>query len=284
MRMIRTAGTVGVVALAGLATADAQSAKDVQSANQHLLAEAVAVANAACGSAIVMKRLNPRPTFTAIQRGHAVRGCTEAFNGIRAVCDTQVGRAAVSSQVKGVNCGMTGELPDRGEPAVALNRGALEYRYKIEPGVPSPGEGRWLYERIRVSDYLMDHLQVEGQPLFAHALRPREEHLLDNDLVQTNQKCGSSITVMFDWTGMAAPAIKDGSPSNYCGHALDVVQRVCADRAGREAVANKIQRIVCGYAVKRSISLEDGVLVFKSDFQASEDRRTFIFEYLQNAL
>jgi hypothetical protein len=272
-----------MVALAGVATADAQSVEDVQ-VNQHLLTEAIAVANAACESDIVVKRLDPRPTFTATQREHAVRGCREAFNGIRAVCQTQVGRAVVSSQVKGVNCGMTGELPGSREPAVAFNRGVLEYRYEIEPGVPSPSEGRWVYERMRVSDYLMEHLQVEGQPLFAQALRPREEQWLASQVASTNRSCGTSLIVTFDWTGVAAPAIKDGSPSNYCGHALDVVERVCADRAGREAVANKIRRIVCGYAVKRSISLEDGVLVFKSDFQASEDRRTFIFEYLQNAL
>ena len=277
MKPIRTAATAVVVALAGVATANAQSAEDVQSVNQHLLVEAVAVANAACGSAIVVKRLDPRPTFTATEREHGVRGCREAFNGIRFVCETQVGRAAVSSQVKGVNCGSR-------EPAVALNSGVLEYRYEIEPGVPSPNERRWTYERIIVGDYLMDHLQVEGQPLFAQALRPRQEERLANDVARTNQKCGSSITVKFDWTGVPARAIKDGDPPNYCGHALDVVERVCADRAGREAVATKIKRIVCGYAVERSISLEDGVLVFKSDFEASSDRRSFIFEYLQNAL
>ena len=284
MKPIRTAATAAVVALAGVTTADAQSVEDVQSVNQHLLAEAVAVANAACGSAIVVKRLDPRPTFTATEREHAVRGCREAFNGIRFVCGTQVGRAAVSSQVKGVNCGMSGELPGRREPAVVLNSGVLEYRYEIEPGVPSPNERRWTYERIIVGDYLMDHLQVEGQPLFAQALRPRQEERLANDVARTNQKCGSSITVKFDWTGVPARAIKDWYPSNYCGHALDVVERVCADRAGREAVATKIKRIVCGYAVERSISLEDGVLVFKSDLEASSDRRSFIFEYLQNAL
>jgi hypothetical protein len=130
----------------------------------------------------------------------------------------------------------------------------------------------------------MDHLQVEGQPLFAQALRPREEEWLANNVARTNQKCASSFTVKFDWTGVPARAIKDGDPSNYCGHALESVERVCSDRAGREAVATKIKRIVCGYAAERSISLEDGVLVFKSDFKASSDRRSVIFEYLQNTL
>jgi hypothetical protein len=284
VKPIRTAVTAAAVVLAGVATADAQSAKDAERVNRRLLTEAVAVANAACGSAIVVKRLDSRPTFTTTQREHALRGCREAFNGIRAVCETQVGRAAVSSQVKGVNCGMSGELPDSGEPAVALNGGVLEYRYEIEPGVPFPNERRWLYERIRVREYLLDHLQFDGQPLYVQALRPQEEERLAPDVSRTNRSCGTSITVTFDWTGVPAPAIKDGYPSNYCGHALDAVERVCAGRAGREAVANKINRIVCGYAVERSVSLEDGVLVFKSDFQATDDRRSVIFEYLQNAL
>lgn len=284
MKQIRTAATAAAVALAGVATADAQSSDDQRSANQHLLTEAVARANAACGSAIVVKRLDPRPAFTTTQREDAVRGCREAFNGIRAVCGVQVGRAAVSSQLERVDCGMGGELPNSGEPAVALNRGGLEYRYEIEPGVRSPSEGRWIYERTRVYDYLLDHLQVDGYPLYVQALRPREEERLAPDVSRTNRSCGTSITVKFDWTGVPAPAMKDGSPSNYCGHALDMVERVCADRAGQEAVAKKIKHMVCGYAAERSISLEDGVLVFKSDFKASEDRRTFIFEYLQNAL
>jgi hypothetical protein len=160
----------------------------------------------------------------------------------------------------------------------------LEYRYQIEPGVPSPGEGRWPYERMRVSDYLMDHLEVEGQPLFAQALRPREEERLANDVLRTNRTCGSSITAEFDWTGVPAQAMKDGTPSNYCGHALDAVERVCADGAGREAVARRIKRIVCGHAAEQFILLEDGVLIFKSNLRTWENRRTLVFEYLQNAL
>lgn len=37
------------------------------------------------------------------------------------------------------------------------------------------------------------------------------------------------------------------------------------------------------HAAERSVSLENGVLVFKSDFQSSGDRGA-VLEYLQNAL
>ena len=274
MKRIRVAVTGAAVALAGAATADAQSAKDSESASRPLLAEAVATANAACGSAIVMKPVDPDPKFTAAEQENAVRGCRWAFEGIRQVCKTNAGRAAVSSQIKRVGCVMS---EDR--RAVALNRGVLEYR--INPG-PAIATDRFLVQEV-VYD-LMDLLQADGQPLFAHELRPREEEWLASHVARTNRSCGSSLTGTFDWTGVPATEIKSGSPSNYCGHALDAVERVCIDSAGRKAVAQQIKRIVCGYASERSVSLKDGVLLFKSDYQASDDRRTFIFEYLQSAL
>jgi hypothetical protein len=269
-----------MVALASVVTADAQSAKEAQRVNQRRLAEAVATANAACGSAIVVPRVDPGPAFTATERENAVRGCRQAFEGIRLVCETQSGRAAVSSQIKRVGCGASREFP--GGYKVALDRGVLTFRFN--PDVPVPDQGSIM--PIVAFDYLLDHLRVDGQPLYVQALRPREEKGVNNtnDLGLTNRSCGTSITVEFDWTDVPAPAIKAGRPSNDCRHALDAVKRVCADSAGREAVAKRIRRIVCGYAAERSISLRDGELVFRNVFKEYEDYRPFIFEYLQNAL
>lgn len=274
MKPIRMAVAGAAVALAGAATAAAQSAKDPESASRPLLAEAVATANATCGSAIVMKPVDPDPKFTAAERENAVRGCRAAFEAIRLVCMRQFGRAAVTSQIKRVGCVISEE-----SPAVALNRGMLEYR--IDRYLASASDRLLLnlaFER------LMELLQADGQPLFVDELRPREEEWLASHVAQTNRSCGSSLTATFDWTAVPAAAIKEGWPSNYCGHALDAVERVCVDGAGRRAVAKQIKRIVCGYSPERSLSLKNGVLLFKSDYRASDDRRTFIFEYLQNAL
>ena len=186
------------------------------------------------------------------------------------VCTTQAGRAAVSAQVKRVACSVSGE-----RPPVSLDRGVLDYR--IEPGLAFPNDSSMVH------DYLMDHLDVEGRPLFGQVLRPLEEAALADQVAQTNRQCGTSITARFDWSGVPAPAIKMRFPANYCGHALDAVMRVCADGAGREAVAKHVKRVVCGHAGERSVSLEDGVLVFKSDFRSSGDRGA-VLEYLQNAL
>ena len=60
-------------------------------------------------------------------------------------------------------------------------------------------------------DYLLDHLRVDGQPLYVQALRLREEKQLANfGVSRTNRSCGTSITVEFDWTDVPAPAIKAG--------------------------------------------------------------------------
>jgi hypothetical protein len=270
MKFIRVAVSVAVAALAGVAAADARPARDARTANERLLETAIAAANADCGSAIAMKLADSGRRLEPTQRENTTRGCRQAFEGIRLVCKTQGGRAAVSAQIKRVNCSESGE-----RPAVSLDRGVLDYR--IEPGLAFPNDSQMVF------DHLMDHLQVEGQPLSVQVLKPREEAALADELAETNRQCGTSIAAKFDWTGVPALAIKLRFPSNYCGHALDAVARVCADGAGREAVEKRVKRIVCGYSGGRSISLEDGVLIFKSDFQSSGDRGA-VLEYLQNAL
>ena len=270
MKSIWAAAAVAAVALVGVAAADARSAKGGRTANESQLVAAVAGANAACGSAIVVKLADAGRAIEPAERGNAARGCRQAFEGIGMVCRTQAGRAAVSAQIKRVNC-----AESRERPAVSLDRGVLDYR--IEPGLAFPNDSQM------VVDYLMDHLDVEGRPLFVQVLKPLEEAALADQVAQTNQRCRTSVTAQFDWTGVPASAMKMRFPSNYCGHALDALARVCVDGAGREAVAKHIRRIVCGYAVERSVSLENGVLVFKSDFQSSGDRGA-VLEYLQNAL
>ena len=274
MKSIRVAVSVAAAALSGIAAADARPAKGGQTENERLLSTAVAAANAVCGSAIVVKLADGG---RAAERENVTGGCRHVFDGIRMACRTQAGRAAVSAQIKRVGCGVSGPAVSLvGGSDVSLDRGVLDYR--IEPGRTFTDVSHMVHH------YLMDHIEVGGQPLFVQVLKPMEEAASAHEVAQTNQQCGSSITVDFDWTDVPASEIRSRSPSNYCGHAIDAVTLVCADGAGKEAVAKRIKRIVCGYARERSISLEDGVLMFKSDFQPSADRRRVIFEYLQNAL
>jgi putative component of toxin-antitoxin plasmid stabilization module len=261
------------VALSGAAVADPQSAHSARVTDESVLAQAVVDANTVCGSAIAMGLAFSPARGAGIDpadRASATRRCRDVFDAIRMVCKTERARAAVGAQVRRVSCGVSGE-----QPAVSLDNGLLEYR--IEPGYES------LNGTPMVFDFLMDRLTLDGQPLTVPAARAREEATLAHELTQANRHCGTSITATFDWTGVTLQALKAGSPSNYCGHAVDAITRVCADGVGKRAVARQIKQIVCGYAAARSISLADGVLEFRSDLQSSGERG-FVFEYLQNAL
>ena len=276
MRSTWVAASVVAIALAGAAAANAQSARSGRTANEQLAA-AIAAANTVCGSSIAVKLADSGPVIDPTLRETVVRGCGYVFDGVRMACRTPAGRAAVSARIKHVGCGVSGPgVSLVGGSAVSLERDALDYR--IEPGQAVTDDSHMVH------DYLMDYLEVDGQPLFVQVLKPIEEADLAREVATANQQCGSSITIEFDWTGVSTSEIKSRSPSNYCGHAIDAVARVCADGAGKEAVARQIKRIVCGYARERSISLHDGVLLFKSDFQPSADRRRVVFEYLQDAL
>jgi hypothetical protein len=277
MKLIRVTVTAAAVALTGVVAADAGPSEGGQTENERLLSAAVAAANAFCGSAIAVQLADSGPAVEPTLRDNITQSCRHAFDGIRMACMTQAGRAAVSARIKRVGCGLSGPgVSLTGGSAVSLDREGLDYR--IEPGRVLINDGHMVFR------HLLDKLEVEGQPLFVQVLKPMEEEALAREVAKTNRQCGSSITVEFDWTGVSASEVRSRSPSNYCGHAIDVVARVCADGAGKEAVAKRIKRIVCGYARERSILLEDDVLKFKSDFQSSADRRSFILEYLQNAL
>jgi len=269
----RTLVALAAVALSSVAAAESQSARRERTANENALAQAVAAANTVCGSAIAVGFAFSPARGAGVDpadRAAATRRCRDVFNAIRMVCKTERGRAAVVVQIGRVSCGVSGE-----QPALSLDQGLLGYR--VQPGYET------LDETPMVFEFLMDHLTLDGQPLMVPAVRALEEASVAQELVQTNRQCGTSITATFDWTGVTQQALKARSPSNYCGHALDAVTRVCADGVGRKAVANQIKRIVCGHAATRSISLADGVLEFRSDFQSSGERG-FVLEYLQNAL
>jgi hypothetical protein len=267
------AAVLAAIVLGSGATADVGTAKDGRTSDESLLAAAVASSNMVCASAITVT-LTPASVRGAgvdpDERAVTARRCRDVFDAIRPLCRTAAARAAIGTQIKQVICSVNSE-----RPAVALENGRLDYRIEL-------GLATWNDSRM-ISDYLLDHLAVEGQPLIVGVVRPLEEAALADQIAQMNRHCGTSIVATFDWAGISVQSLKSRAPSNYCGHAIDAVERVCADHAGRDAVARQVSRIVCGHADKRSISLGSGVLEFQSDFQSSGDRGA-VFEYLQNVL
>src|SRR5262245_2433751 len=260
------------VAIAAIAAAEAQTERRAQTADESALATAMASANTACGAAIAVDLAPASGRGAGVdveERSLTARRCRDAVDAIRSVCMTPTGRAAIGAQIRRLTCSLNSE-----PPAATLQNGVLDYR--IDPAFA-------LNDRHMVFDYLVDHLEVEGQPLVVMIVRPLEEAAVANEVAQTNRQCGTTITTRLEWSGVMSQAVKERTLSNYCSHALDAVARVCTERAGQEAVARKVKHIVCGYAPARSVSLRDGVLEFMSDFKSPGDRGV-VFEYLQNTL
>jgi len=267
------AAVLGAIVLASGGTADDGTARDRRTSDENLLATAVARSNRVCDSAITVTLTPASVRGVGVdpdERAVIARRCRDVFDAIRPLCRTAAARAAVSAQIKQVSCGVNSQ-----RPAVALENGKLDYR--IELGLATSNDSQM------ISDYLLDHLAVGGEPLIVQVVRPLEEAALADQVARMNQHCGTSIVATFDWAGIPVQALKSRAPSNYCGHAIDAVERVCVDHAGRDAVARQVSRIVCGRADKPSISLGSGVLDFRSDFQSSGDRGA-VLEYLQNVL
>jgi hypothetical protein len=91
-------------------------------------------------------------------------------------------------------------------------------------------------------------------------------------LKRSKQLCGADLSTSIDWSGMTAEMIKSGDIL-HCEHALDVIERICQDRPGQDAVRAQVKSVVCGYDAKRSIRLKGGALEFKSDFMSGDDVR-----------
>ena len=100
---------------------------------------------------------------------------------------------------------------------------------------------------------------------------------------ETNKECESEIAIAFDWTNVPADRISSFSPVSYCDNMLYSVRRICGDKDGKAAVKQEIKSISCGFGPERTMSLKDGKLDYKIQFDSSNDA-DFAYEYLMNHL
>jgi hypothetical protein len=124
------------------------------------------------------------------------------------------------------------------------------------------------------------HLVIDGEPLSVRHTKSRDQGRLTNSLKRTKQLNGADLNASIDWISMNAEMIK-GVDVLHRERALDIIERICQDRPGRDAVRVQIKSVVCGYDAKRSIMLRDGTVEFKSDFTSGDDMGV-ISAYLQN--
>jgi hypothetical protein len=194
----------------------------------------------------------------------------------------------------------------RGSFVEATGGVKLPLRFKLT--LHADAAGGWLAARApaavvfdMTADYIQSHNRMEaGEPTHFHDLRwteevataaktrdkqiqPEQEAALAKNVERTTEKCGSGLTVKFDWTGIPAGALKEFSASGYCDAALEGIRRVCDDAPGRDAVKQKIKSMTCGFGGERSISLKDGSLAYTINFNSANDA-DFVYAYLQNNL
>ena len=273
MKVVKRGTLAAVIAIAGMASAGAQSPKirQMMQYEEGALAADVADTNRVCEANIAAAfdwSNAPEGELERAEAGVARRYCDEVLKSLRSVCSIPSDGAAVRTAIRRVICGFRRFATD---PPISLNDGVLDF--KIELGRPSG---------VEVHVFLVDHLVIDGEPLSVRHAKSRDQERLTNSLKRTKQLCGADINAAIDWTGMTAEMIRGGEVL-HCEHALDVIERICQDRPGQDAVRAQIKRVVCGYDAKRSIMLKDGTLEFKSDFTSGDDVAV-ILAYLQNNL
>lgn len=277
---IRAITLVAIAVLASRRTS-AQSAvvtpSSIKARNESALAVDLDRANRLCGTTIsaafdwtdtaLIDLETAEPTLAA-------RHCGATMEALRSLCRTPARKEADGAQIKAVTCGF--DSPDSKQPTLDFAAGRLRYQIDLHLG-----EAAGAY--IGIARYLTDQLVVDGRTIAVRNTMESDDERLKPYLRATNEKCGSNLTARYDRTGMPLNRLKDGYASSHCERAIEGIQRVCQDAAGRNAVAKQVKTVVCRYKVPRSVDLTDGVLNYYMDFTSFNDAIT-IFEYLQEKL
>ena len=167
-----------------------------------------------------------------------------------------------------------GWLPTKEPAAVVFDMTAdyIQSHNQMEAGVPTP------FHDLRWTEEVATAARAKEKQI-----QPEQEAALAKNVERTTEKCGSGFTVKFDWTGIAASALKEFSASGYCDAALEGIRRVCDDALGKDAVKQKIKSMTCAFGGERAISLKDGSLAYTISFKSTNDA-DFVYAYLQNNL
>lgn len=277
MRIACRGALIATVVLVAGAGAYAQSPEvgEVKAREETALAAGAKRTNELCDSRIAAtfdwRALVPAGRLTQTKPGALAHQCDEALEGVRKLCRAHPSeRRAVAAEIMRMVCSFGSKTP-----AVSLKDHTLTYMIDLDLAFPN--------NDIMVYEHLMDSLVLDGQTLSMRTYVPYAQESISKAAARINDLCRSSIRVRFDWSRIPSVTSRDHVPLGYCEHVLDATERVCIDAAGKDAVRKGITSIVCSFAADRSISLKQGVLEFKSDFKATDDR-SFIFEYLQNHL
>lgn len=127
---------------------------------------------------------------------------------------------------------------------------------------------------------------AEAQSLGEKKKRKEQEEYLQKEVEYTQQQCGAKFPVSFDWAKFVLDDMQTYSAYGYCDSVLGALETVCGDADGKEAVQQKVKKVVCkfGGKDKRAINLgKDGTLEWTIDWDAANNE-DYIKEYLMKAL
>ncbi len=111
-----------------------------------------------------------------------------------------------------------------------------------------------------------------------------EDKHMTSSVENANKQCKANIVLEWDWSNFDKAALKERGAASFCNEVFSAISNICSDSAdGLEAVQNNIKTVTCGYATPRSITLENGNLVFGMNYDAANDRDA-VYEFLKNNL
>ncbi len=118
----------------------------------------------------------------------------------------------------------------------------------------------------------------QAQTLVQKQTMAHEDPKLTEQADTASRICGTAILASFDWPSfVAADKVEDmngafrNPPSNMCSVPLQVLQSLCQDPVGKQAVAGRIKAYQCSYGdgATPALSLDAaGTLQYRSSFEA----------------
>jgi hypothetical protein len=209
--------------------------------------------------------------------------CESTLRDLQQICKDPVGENAVKRQITSISCGFAVD------PSFILKDGVLKTRMGHRDSIEQASH---CFPSHRLC-YLRDTLRVDGpngDSLKRHAMKLDQEKDLAGDVKNLNKFCESNIEVKLDWTSVpeewsAKPNYSTSAkPRYHCTAALEFIAGICRNAAGRNAVQQQVKSVTCGFGGEPSVSLKDGALDVKMNFDEDHPDGSFVAQYLHDHL
>jgi len=126
-------------------------------------------------------------------------------------------------------------------------------------------------------------LSVSAQSLKEKRAQQDINQDLQEAAKNANDACGSSITAEYDYSGVKPEDYDKYSVAGYCSEVLSAIAGVCSDDMGKDAVKQKITKVVCKVGPQRTIELAGGTVSYTIQWDTANNS-DYISEYLMKSL